>query len=138
MSWQVTYPLIIPSALFANVVSLNSTTSNTSVPFGLWALPELPQITNLSLPNIGGRKKRDVDEVSLYELNNSVDVVDDDGALNIPEVLKLLTAGSQEDIFHGFNQAATLLALMNNNKECQAAIGCRYVLGCYITETGIT
>ena len=96
------------------------------MPFGLWALPELPQITNLSLPNIGGRKKRDVEEVSLFELNNSVDAVDE--SLNIPEVLKLVTAGKQDDIFKGFNEVVTLLALMNNNKECQAAIGCRYVI----------
>ena len=88
----------------------------------------MPQITNLSLPNIGGRKKRDVEEVSLFELNNSVDAVDDDESLDIPEVLKLVTAGKQDDIFKGFNQAVTLLALMNNNKECQAAIGCRYVI----------
>ena len=115
------------SALFANVVNLNSTASNTSVPFGLWALPELPQITNFSLPNIGGRKRRDVNDVAWYEnvydLNNEVDV--DFETSNVSKLFKLLSVQNPDKILQGLKKAVTMFALMDDNSECQAAFGCR-------------
>jgi len=111
------------SALFANVVNLNSSASNASVPFGLFALPELPQITNISLPNIGGRKKRDTDNVSWYEdvfgLNNEME------PSVISNVFKMLSDQNPERIFNGFRAAVKMFALMDDNTDCQAAFGCR-------------
>ena len=50
------------SAVFANVVNLNSTASNASTPLGLWAIPTLGDL-NLPQLNISssGRRRREVD-----------------------------------------------------------------------------
>ena len=108
------------SALFANVVSLNSTASNSSVPFGLWAIPELPQLTNFSLPNLAGRRKRNVFDNSLIE---DVNTFQDFGISQLYDVLNMQ---NKDTVVKGFKRGAKFLTLMDDNPECQAFLGCRY------------
>ena len=108
------------SAVFNNVVNLNSTASNASVPFGLWALPELPIFPNLTLP---GRKKRSVRGDNLDNfLDNQEDLVGEDFKSQIVD--KIFGDLSEEQIAKNFKNAVRTMALMENT-QCQAALGCR-------------
>ena len=106
------------SAVFNNVVSLNSTASNTSVPFGLWALPELPVFPNLTLP---GRKRRSLREENLENFLDD-DYEDLGFEMKLNEVLGELNG---EEIAENFKNAIQTMALMENT-QCQAALGCRW------------
>ena len=95
------------------MVTLNSTASNTSVPFGLWALPELPVFPNLTLP---GRKRR--------SLENLLDIEEDLGQGYQAGLGQVLGDISEEEIAENFKTAVQTLTLMENT-QCQAALGCR-------------
>jgi len=110
-----TSPLVVGlSAMFNNVVTLNSTASNTSVPFGLWAFPELPVFPNLTLP---GRKRRSLD--------NLLDIEEDLGQGYQAELGQVLGDVTEEEIAEKFKTAVKTLALLENT-QCQAALGCRF------------
>ena len=106
------------SALFSNVVDLNSTASNATVPFGLWALPTLADLPPI-LPNITatGRRKRSLDDNDL-EYDDDLGVVDE-------ELSEYLSTHDQETVINQARQALQSLVLMDSSQECQAAFGCR-------------
>ena len=90
------------------------------MPFGLWALPELPIFPNLTLP---GRKKRSLREDSLDNfLDNEEDLMGEDLKSEIIE--KIFGDLSEEQITKNFKHAVRTMALMENT-QCQAALGCR-------------
>ena len=104
------------------MVNLNSTASNATVPFGLWALPELPIFPNLTLP---GRKKRSLRGDNLDNfLDNHDDLTGEDFQSEIVETI--FGDLSEEQIVQNFKNAVRTLALMENT-QCQAALGCRYI-----------
>ena len=110
---------MISSAVFNNVVNLNSTASNVTVPFGLWALPEFPVFPNLTLP---GRKRRSPRDENLdNNLDNEGVGLGSDFSLELNEVLGGL---SEDEIAENFKIAIHTMSLMEN-RQCQAALGCR-------------
>ena len=107
---------LVFSAVFNNVVTLNSTASNASVPFGLWALPELPFFPNLTLP---GRKRRSLRGDNLDNfLDNQEDLLGEDFKSEIIDKM------FGDLIAKNFKNAVRTMALMENT-QCQAALGCR-------------
>ena len=98
------------------MVTLNSTASNTSIPFGLWAFPELPVFPNLTLP---GRRRRSLRQDGLGNL-----LEDDLGQGLQTQLDEVLGDISEEEIAENFKTAVHTLALMENT-QCQAALGCR-------------
>lgn len=115
------------SALFSNVVNLNSTASNATVPFGLWAIPtlaDLPLLSDLT-PNItaSGRRKRSLGD-------NDVDGVD----MLENSLAEYLFSHDQDTIVSQVRQALRSIVLIDSNQECQAAFGCRYLINNHITS----
>ena len=102
------------------MVTLNSTASNATVPFGLWALPELPVFPNFTLP---GRKRRSIRPDNLDNLlDDQDDLIGEDFKTQILE--KIFGDLSEEQIAKNFKKAVQTIALMENT-QCQAALGCR-------------
>ena len=84
------------SAVFANVVNVNSTASNATVPSGLWAIPslgDLPLIGNIPNMSLGaGRRRRSVGD-------NMLGVTGD--ILEMEEDLKPFLRGLREENIRG-------------------------------------
>ena len=110
------------SAVFSNVVNLNSTQSNATVPFGLWALPTLGDLPTFNLTH-SGRKKRSIDNNSFdhYEYVNDVKMDLED------QFNQYLMNHDPANAVGQIRQILKSLVLIDSNQECQAAFGCRSV-----------
>ena len=99
--------------MFANVISLDTTALNATVPAGLWAVPSLSDIPNLSFGDLSnltsaGRRRRSVED-NLLEDDEGYKDQFGDGGNGIGTILK----------------SVATLALIDTSPECQALLGCR-------------
>ena len=101
------------SAVFANVISLDTTALNATVPAGLWAVPSLSDIPNLSFGDLSnltsaGRRRRSVEDNLLDDDEDYNGQIGDVGVMGT--ILK----------------SVATLALIDTSPECQALLGCRW------------
>ena len=97
------------------MISLDTTALNATVPAGLWAVPSLSDIPNLSFGDLSnltsaGRRRRSVEDNLLED--------DEDYKGQIGDV------GSGGVIGTILKSVATL-TLIDTSPECQALLGCR-------------
>ena len=103
------------SAVFANVISLDTTALNATVPAGLWAVPSLSDIPNLSFGDLSnltsaGRRRRSVkDNLLEYE----------------EDLMGQFGAGGSGGVMGTILKSVATLALIDTSPECQALLGCR-------------
>ena len=105
------------SAVFANVISLDTTALNATVPAGLWAVPSLSDIPNLSFGDLSnltsaGRRRRSV-ENNLLEDDEDYKGQFGDGD------------GGSGGVMATILKSVATLALVDTSPECQALLGCR-------------
>ena len=112
------------SAVFANVISLDTTALNATVPAGLWAVPSLSDIPNLSFGDLSnltsaGRRRRSLED----------NLLDDD-----EDYKGQFGDGASGGVMGTILKSVATLALIDTSPECQALPGCRlynvkYLLG---------
>ena len=103
------------SAVFANVISLDTTALNATVPAGLWAVPSLSDIPNLSFGDLSnltsaGRRRRSVED----------NLLEDD-----EDYKGQIVAGGSGGVMGTILKSVATLALIDTSPECQALLGCR-------------
>ena len=104
------------SAVFANVISLDTTALNATVPAGLWAVPSLSDIPNLSFGDLSnltsaGRRRRSVED----------NLLDDD-----EDYKGQFGEGGSGGVMGTILKSVATLALIDTSPECQALLGCRW------------